>query len=141
MCNMRKTVKRILDHPRIAVALLMGCYLGIAAAGLFRILSPHVLDVSDLYRYPAIASAYLAMLGGVLGAAAIPYGIWWLERGAVPVMVGSILVRIYSLTYQYSQGATTWSEMAISISFLTSIVLGMLLRLIYIRGLALDPRT
>ena len=140
MRTLNVALKNLLDHPRTVVVLLMGSYLGIAAAGLFRIASPHILDVTDLYRYPAVASAYLAMLGGVLGAASIPCGIWWLERGAISVMVGSILVRMYSLTYQYAQGATPWSEAAISIAFLASIVLGMLVRLIYIRGLALDPK-
>lgn len=137
---MRRLAKRVLNHPRTAVALLMLAYGCIATAGAVGLLSPHTLNDSDFYRYPSSVGAVLALLGGVAGAASVPCGVWWLERGAVSLMVGGLAVRVYSLGYQYSHGATTWGEAAISVSFLACIVLGLLVRLIYIRGLALDPR-
>ena len=134
-------LKKLLDHPLTATLLLMAAYMGIAVSGVIGLLSPHTLNTDAKFYYPTAAGALLALLGGALGAASIPRGVWWLERGSIALMVGAILARIYSLGFQFSYAATTWAEAAISISFLSTIILGLLVRLIYIRGLALDPRT
>lgn len=80
------------------------------------------------------------MLGGSIGAISIPRGVWWLERGSISLMVGAIGARIYSLGYQRFYDVMSFGEVAISISFLVCIIAGLLLRLLYIRGLALDPK-
>ena len=138
---MKKLIKRILDDHRTATALLMAAYSCIAMAGLVGLAFPHTLNDAEFYRYPSAMGAVLVLLGGAAGSASVPKGLWWVERGAVALMVGGILSRVYSLGYQFTHGATTGGEAAVSVSFLLCIVLGLLVRLIYIRGLALDPRT
>jgi hypothetical protein len=44
------------------------------------------------------------------------------------------------LGYQWFHAVMSYGEVAISISFLVCIIAGLLLRLLYIRGLALDPK-
>lgn len=137
---MKHLMKAVLDSPATAVALLTCSYLAIAVAGVVGLVSPHILSTDTRFYYPSAFGALLALLGGVLGAAAIPRGVWWLERGAISCMVGAIGCRIYSLAYQLAHEVAPLGEVLISIAFLSAIVLGMLVRLLYIRGLALDPR-
>lgn len=135
----RRILHAVLDSPVLSSFLLVGAYLAIAATGIVGLVYPHTL--SDIaFRVPALAGAGLALVGGVAGAASVPRGIWWLERGAIALMVGAIGARVYSLGYQHALDVATFAEMAISIAFLSSIVCGLCVRLLYIRGLALDPR-
>lgn len=135
----RRFIHTILDSPILSAGLLAGAYTGIGVAGVAGIVWPHTLaDVA--FRVPAAAGAWLALIGGLAGAISVLVGMWWLERGAIALMVGAIAARIYSLTYQQVSGAASLGEVAISIAFLTSIMCGLCVRLLYIRGLALDPR-
>ena len=140
MSGPRRLWHRILDDPALSTLLLMGAYLAIVVTGLVGLGSPHDLAVSPLFGAPASVGSWMAIVGGTAGACSIPGGVWWLERGAVPIVIGAIGLRIYVLTFQWSAGATTWAEATMSAAWLTCIALGLLIRLLYIRGLALDPR-
>ena len=135
-----RPLRALLDSPATALALLVGAYAAIALTGVVGLLAPHTLSADQWFYYPSAAGALLALLGGALGGLSIPLGIWWLERGAIAFMLGAIGCRIYSLAFQLTHDASPLGEVLISIAFLASIALGMLVRLLYIRGLALDPR-
>lgn len=135
-----KWLKAVADNPKTAAALLIGAYLFVGVTGIVGLIAPHQLNADLRFYYPSAFGALLAMLGGSLGALAIPRGVWWLERGAIAFMVGGVGCRVYSLGYQFYHDAVSLGEALISISFLSSVVCGMLVRLLYIRGLSLDPR-
>ena len=135
-----KWLRAIADDPRTATLLLISAYGFIAVTGIVGITLPHALNGEARFYYPSFLGALLATTGGVLGAISIPRGVWWLERGSISIMIGAIGARIYSLGYQRFHEMMSWGEVAISISFLVCIMSGLLLRLLYIRGLALDPR-
>lgn len=136
----RRFVHAVLDSPVLSAGLLIGAYVAIAVTGIVGLSYPHTSLVDPAFRLPSDAGSWLAVTGGTAGAAAIPRGVWWLERGAVALMVGAIGARIYSLVYQYGVGLASFAEVAISTAFLTAIACGLCVRLLYIRGLALDPR-
>lgn len=138
--NVVRWIRAIADDPRASVTLLMIAYSSIAITGLFGVTLPHTLNSEARFYYPSFLGALIAMLGGSLGAISIPRGVWWLERGSISLMIGAIGARIYSLGYQRFHEAMSYGEVAISISFLVCIMAGLLLRLLYIRGLALDPK-
>ena len=132
--------KRVLDDPRVAPVMLAGAYLAIGATGVVGLLWPHTLNTDTRFYYPSAAGALLALLGGASGALAAWRGLWWMERGSISCMVGAIVCRVYSLVFQATHGTQAQGEVLISVSFLTAIVLGLLVRTLYIRGLALNPR-
>lgn len=132
--------RAIADDPRTSATLLVIAYTCIAVTGIVGMTLPHALNNEARFYYPSFLGALLATLGGALGAISVPRGVWWLERGSISLMVGAIGARIYSLGYQWFHAVMSYGEVAISISFLVAIMAGMLLRLLYIRGLALDPK-
>ena len=133
-------IRIIADDPRMSTTLLVIAYTCIAVTGIVGMILPHTLNSEARFYYPSLLGALLATLGGALGAISVPRGMWWLERGSISLMVGAIGARIYSLGYQRLYEVMSFGEVAISISFLVCIVAGLLLRLLYIRGLALDPK-
>jgi hypothetical protein len=133
-------IRAIADDPRASATLLIIAYSSIAITGLFGVALPHTLNSEARFYYPSFLGALLATLGGVLGAISVPRGVWWLERGSISLMAGAVVARIYSLGYQWFYAVMSYGEVAISISFLVCIIAGLLLRLLYIRGLALDPK-
>ena len=137
---MMRWIRVIADDPRTSTTLLVIAYTCIAITGVFGMTLPHTLNSEVQFYYPSFLGALLAALGGALGAISVPRGVWWLERGSISLMVGAIGARIYSLGYQRLYEVMSFGEVAISISFLVCIIAGLLLRLLYIRGLALDPK-
>lgn len=133
-------IRIVADDPRTSTTLLVVAYACIAVTGVVGIALPHTLNSEVRFYYPSFLGALLATLGGTLGAISIPRGVWWLERGSISLMVGAVGARIYSLGYQRFHEVMSFGEVAISISFLVCIIAGLLLRLLYIRGLALDPK-
>ena len=133
-------IRVIADDPRTSTTLLVIAYTCIAVTGIVGMTLPHTLNNEARFYYPSFLGALLATLGGALGAISVPRGVWWLERGSISLMIGAIGARIYSLGYQRFYEAMSYGEVAISISFLVCIMAGLLLRLLYIRGLALDPK-
>lgn len=133
-------IRAIADDPRTSATLLVIAYSSIAITGLFGVTLPHTLNSEARFYYPSFLGALIAMLGGSLGAISVPRGVWWLERGSISLMIGAIGARIYSLGYQWFHAVMGYGEVAISVSFLVCIIAGLLLRLLYIRGLALDPK-
>lgn len=133
-------IRIVADDPRTSTTLLVVAYACIAVTGVVGIALPHTLNSEVQFYYPSFLGELLATLGGALGAISVPRGVWWLERGSISLMVGAIGARIYSLGYQRLHEAMSFGEVAISISFLVCIIAGLLMRLLYIRGLALDPK-
>ena len=133
-------IRVIADDPRTSTTLLVVAYTCIAVTGIVGMTLPHTLNNEARFYYPSFLGALLATLGGVLGAISVPRGVWWLERGSISLMAGAVVARIYSLGYQWVHAVMGYGEVAISISFLVCIIAGLLLRLLYIRGLALDPK-
>ena len=133
-------IRAIADNPRMSAILLVVAYACIAITGIFGMTLPHTLNSEARFYYLSFLGALLASLGGALGAISIPRGMWWLERGSISLMIGAIGARIYALGYQRLYEVMSYREVAISISFLICIVAGLLLRLLHIRGLALDPK-
>ena len=133
-------IRVIADDPRTSTTLLVVAYTCIAVTGIVGMTLPHTLNNEARFYYPSFLGALLATLGGVLGAISVPRGVWWLERGSISLMAGAVVARIYSLGYQWFHAVMSYGEVAISISFLVCIIAGLLLRLLYIRGLALDPK-
>ena len=133
-------IRVIAGDPRTPTTLLVIAYTCIAVTGIVGMTLPHTLNNEAQFYYPSFLGALLATLGGVLGAISVPRGVWWLERGSISLMAGAVVARIYSLGYQWFHAVISYGEVAISISFLVCIIAGLLLRLLYIRGLALDPK-
>lgn len=133
-------IRVIADDPRTLTTLLVVAYTCIAVTGIVGMTLPHTLNNEARFYYPSFLGALLATLGGALGTISVPRGVWWLERGSISLMAGAVVARIYSLGYQWFHAVMSYGEVAISISFLVCIIAGLLLRLLYIRGLALDPK-
>lgn len=137
---MNRLIHRILDSPVLSAALLMGCYLTIAIVGVVGLLSPHPFMSDVALGWPTQAGSWLALIGGTAGAASIPGGVWWAERGAVVFMWGSLGAHIYSAGYRHHYGLISTAELITWMAFLVCIALGLGVRLLHIRGLALDPQ-
>ena len=133
-------IRVIAGDPRTPTTLLVIAYTCIAVTGIVGMTLPHTLNNEARFYDPSFLGALIATLGGVLGAISVPRGVWWLERGSISLMAGAVVARIYSLGYQWFHAVMSYGEVAISISFLVCIIAGLLLRLLYIRGLALDPK-
>lgn len=137
---MKRMVSRILDSPILSAGLLIGCYLAIAIIGVVGLLNPHPFVSDAALGWPSQAGSWLALVGGAAGAASIPGGVWWAERGAVVFMWGSLGAHIYSFGYRHHYGLISTPEFITWTAFLLCIALGLGVRLLHIRGLALDPQ-
>ncbi len=137
---MRRLVHRILDSPILSAALLIGCYLAIAIVGIVALALPHPFVADGALGWPWQAGAWLGLIGGLAGAASVPRGVWWLERGAIVLMIGALGARVYSVGYLHRYGLVSHAELISWAAFLICIALGLCVRLLHIRGLALDPQ-
>ena len=128
----------LLKEPRALSAIMAALYLSLAALiGLPTLL---VLPGTGMPTHYDVSLSLIAglplVLGGLIAAASLWGGAWFLERGGIVLLVGGLIVRaIIVIALPYSDAATT-----IGVGEVWALILALAARYFIIRGLDLDPR-
>lgn len=123
---------RLLREPRLVSVIYLGVYLLLAFGIGFATLVTQPVSAVD----PTLVAVtgWLALTGGLFGAASLWSGVWWLERIGITLSIGGICARMV-IVNNLAYPSSVWQGE----SALTIICLLMLARFLRIAGLALDP--
>lgn len=132
-----KTLWFSLEEPPEVTALMMVIYVVMIGVGLAAILAPPTALLSSWGQPLTMIWGSLLMVGGALGAAACPRGLWWLEAQATWILILALNLRaLLVLMLQITTGS---GSRITQLGELVALTLWFALRWARIRGIPVDP--
>lgn len=126
---------RLHKPPLVSAAATIG-YVALAAGGVMSLIHPPSTIQSEVGPLVTAAWSCFALLGGLLGAASAPRGVWWLERvGLISVTTFLLIYGTTIVSLQATSSGSRWMQLGLLVWGAHAV----LSRWDRTRGAALDP--